>query len=362
MRSLMLVLGACLAALNFAGCSSTGSCGCGLMSDAPLSACGSGATGCAAEASTGDCGCGESACGGEACKGQRFGGRSGLGLGLMEAGPACRQASCNGGCNSCQSAGLRDRLQQRVRPACRQAACDGGCDTCEKAGLRDRLQGMRPNLIARVGSRSGACGQADCGGASTAMGDCGCGSDSAMTPAPALESSDCGCNSASTGIHASFGDDVTEGGCDGGCEGGCDGSEVEVQTVEFQDRGLLGKLGFGRNLGSRIRSTAGCGHAGCGLGGKLCQRCRSGMAGGMAGGMNLGSRARGCGMGGCGGPGGLCRGCLAGLGGGGRGAIPHRQPPMNPGAAGQSPTYAYPYYTTRAPRDFLDPNPPTIGY
>ena len=25
-------------------------------------------------------------------------------------------------------------------------------------------------------------------------------------------------------------------------------------------------------------------------------------------------------------------------------------------------SYAYPYYTNRSPRDFLDPNPPTIGY
>ena len=30
-------------------------------------------------------------------------------------------------------------------------------------------------------------------------------------------------------------------------------------------------------------------------------------------------------------------------------------PPM------QGPTVAYPYYTTRAPRDFLDPNPRSIG-
>lgn len=27
-----------------------------------------------------------------------------------------------------------------------------------------------------------------------------------------------------------------------------------------------------------------------------------------------------------------------------------------------APTYAYPYYTVRAPRDFLMPNPPSIGY
>jgi hypothetical protein len=27
-----------------------------------------------------------------------------------------------------------------------------------------------------------------------------------------------------------------------------------------------------------------------------------------------------------------------------------------------APTYAYPYYTTRGPRDFLMDNPPTIGW
>ena len=51
-------------------------------------------------------------------------------------------------------------------------------------------------------------------------------------------------------------------------------------------------------------------------------------------------------------------------------------PPLNPGwhaAQGQMPMQgmhsgpqtaatAYPYYTTRAPRDFLAPNPPKIGY
>jgi hypothetical protein len=35
---------------------------------------------------------------------------------------------------------------------------------------------------------------------------------------------------------------------------------------------------------------------------------------------------------------------------------------MGGGGAGMAPTYAYPYYTTRAPRDFLMDNPPTIGY
>ena len=33
---------------------------------------------------------------------------------------------------------------------------------------------------------------------------------------------------------------------------------------------------------------------------------------------------------------------------------------MNGGPPG--PTYAYPYYTVRGPRDFLIDNPPSIGY
>ena len=35
----------------------------------------------------------------------------------------------------------------------------------------------------------------------------------------------------------------------------------------------------------------------------------------------------------------------------------HNQQPAGPA----TPTVAYPYYTTRAPRDFLAPNPPSIG-
>jgi hypothetical protein len=34
--------------------------------------------------------------------------------------------------------------------------------------------------------------------------------------------------------------------------------------------------------------------------------------------------------------------------------------PPNPGP--QTATYGYPYYTSRAPRDFLMDNPPSIGY
>ena len=330
MRSLMLALGACLVAFNFAGCSSTGSCGCGVSCNAPLNdACGGGCdSGCSdysAQASTADCGCGQAACSG-GCNGPRFGGSSGLGLSLMEAGPACKRASCN-----------------------------GGCETCQRARLRDRLKNKRPSLLSRIGKRDCGCGQDDCGCDEAPALDCGCQS----APAPSVDSEGCGCGCETAAVETSFGDDVSDCGCGGGeCDGGCG----DVQTVGFQDRGLLGKLGFGRKLGSKIRSSVGCGNGGCGIGGKLCNRCRGGL-GSRVGGGGLGSRVGGgCGINGCGGAGGLCRGCLAGLG---RGSIPHRQPQGGPGgagAAGQVPTYAYPYYTTRAPRDFLDPNPPTIGY
>ena len=49
---------------------------------------------------------------------------------------------------------------------------------------------------------------------------------------------------------------------------------------------------------------------------------------------------------------------------GGIGEIPHTaNAPGMYGAQGGSaaPTYAYPYYTIRGPRDFLMANPPSIG-
>jgi hypothetical protein len=39
----------------------------------------------------------------------------------------------------------------------------------------------------------------------------------------------------------------------------------------------------------------------------------------------------------------------------------HEGPGPGPAAGPASPTYGYPYYTTRGPRDFLNPNPPSIG-
>jgi len=64
-----------------------------------------------------------------------------------------------------------------------------------------------------------------------------------------------------------------------------------------------------------------------------------------------------------------CRSCRVGLrscppdgGPASVGRLPHSYFDATQGPLGPpSPTYAYPYYTTRAPRDFLEDNPPTIG-
>jgi len=72
---------------------------------------------------------------------------------------------------------------------------------------------------------------------------------------------------------------------------------------------------------------------------------------------------------GCGGCSDCGGGGLAGGNGNGRpdfvsrvphGAVNQLNNPANGGPP--SATTAYPYYTVRAPRDFLSPNPPTIGY
>jgi hypothetical protein len=64
----------------------------------------------------------------------------------------------------------------------------------------------------------------------------------------------------------------------------------------------------------------------------------------------------GCESGACGG--GACAGGNCGLGGGM--AAMHQRPPEGP-AGPPVGTYAYPYYTLRGPRDFLQNNPPSIG-
>lgn len=90
----------------------------------------------------------------------------------------------------------------------------------------------------------------------------------------------------------------------------------------------------------------------------------------------VGKCGSGCGAGGCGPDG--CNVAGGPAGGGYCGADGHEMDPCHPrmrplkrhhgrhGAAGDygPPTaaIAYPYYTTRGPRDFFEANPPSIGY
>ncbi|HMP80620.1 MAG TPA: hypothetical protein PKD54_14290 [Pirellulaceae bacterium] len=96
------------------------------------------------------------------------------------------------------------------------------------------------------------------------------------------------------------------------------------------------------------------------------------LAGGLGGGFG-GRSGLGCGRFGCGRNGALCMGCRMR---GGRnhpygGEIPHTDPYAYAGwgqgggaegFGGGPVNYAYPYYTTRGPRDFLMNNPPSIGW
>ena len=101
--------------------------------------------------------------------------------------------------------------------------------------------------------------------------------------------------------------------------------------------GLLGSLGQGQMMaghaGHRQAASSSCPQCGIrGLLGGSCRRCGVNLLGG-----------RGAHM--------LGR---AGMG------TPYTQSFAGPHGP-MTPTVGYPYYTTRAPRDFLDSNPPSIG-
>ena len=121
-----------------------------------------------------------------------------------------------------------------------------------------------------------------------------------------------------------------------------------------------------RGLRDGHQAIRGCGDRGCGSDGKVCSRCqadhRIGQGHGHAARVAARVDAR--------------AGERAHAGIGGRfadkpfitgahpygGAIPHTNPAYGAPQSGIAPQYAYPYYTTRGPRDFLRDNPPSIGY
>ena len=125
-----------------------------------------------------------------------------------------------------------------------------------------------------------------------------------------------------------------------------------IQNAVAAGYNSIGTRGPCRGLGSMV-GCAGCGECGGGAIG-LNHSDSQGLTAGACG---------ACGTHGCGG------GCLQKLKAarGARsihpygGEIPHTAAAAGGGQGGAAPTYAYPYYTTRGPRDFLMMNPPSIG-
>ena len=229
--------------------------------------------------------------------------------------------------------------------------CPPGLDAPERKLLR--RFGDNTGMGLRVNAKGSACNQGRNNGLFSRMGGNG-------SVAPAASIGGCGCDGGDTFVSMSDG---------GGC--GCDSGDT---FVSMSDGGVIGGGlgaasggGCGCKLGGRL---GGCGLGNCKLGSKLRGAAGGCGLGAAAGGLGVAGAVGGCGLKGCGLGGKRCGGCLARLAGGRLGAhhphpyggaIPHTaQAPGN--GTGIAPSYAYPYYTTRGPRDFLMKNPPSIGY
>lgn len=257
----------------------------------------------------------------------------------------------NGLCGNQSAAGCND---------CSVLSGDCGCGA--PRGLEPSCNLMRKltdnrGMGLRVNQKGSACNQGRNNGLFARM-----GAGSSVAPAASM---DCGCDAAMPGI-------AGDCGCDSGTsivmsDAGCGCGDAACGTEEVG--GLLGKLGSGCKLGKC--KLGGCklgkcllgGGAGAGVGAGVATGLGSGIGGhGIIGGGRIGG---GCGLNGCGVGGALCGSCLSKLSGAHNhpygGVVPHTaQVPGN--GTGTAPAYAYPYYTTRGPRDFLMKNPPSIGY
>jgi len=316
--------------------------GCALQSGGAQSFCGN-APQAECMALSGDCGCGGP-------RGfdppentliRRLGDNRGMGLRLTDRGSACQQ----------RGNGLFARLTdgQNGGCGCSDGGCSsGGCSSGGGCGCSDGSCKLRDRRAARVADRKSGrgcgCGASGAAG-SVSTGDCGCGGEEIVS----VSMGDCGCGDEIVSVETlpSVGASI--------------GSNIE--PVVFQD-GFPAARGVGR-IGSR------CPFGNC----KFAHGLRGhgtaigGQAIGLGGhGIGLGHGVGGCGVPGCGVGNRFCSSCLENLtklatsnqhpyGG----QIPHTA--QGPGAGtGIAPSYAYPYYTTRGPRDFLQKKPPSIGY
>ncbi len=314
MRS-MFMLAALAAVISFSGCcgagGQAGGCkGVGLFGGAKAKATELKNRRASAD-SVGDCGCGASgACGADsvvtvstpyACD-DRCGAS-----GSMEM-PMSAPSSC--GCSSCDGGGAVE-----YAPAIESGS--SGCSDCDSASAREPR-----GILARSKKKRALGGKNGLGLSLKGKGKA-CAEPRSLGPAnDSMIISDYGVSTCDS--------------CDSCSEG------VEQTVAQMPNGFLFGGSCKGRRISSGIGSGArgaiggerlhGCGKRGCGAGGKVCSSCAK-----LAN----------------------ATGAIHPYGG----AIPHTNP-----AAGQqpqsgiAPQYAYPYYTTRGPRDFLQDNPPSIGY
>ncbi|MGE0758139.1 MAG: hypothetical protein AB7O38_14010 [Pirellulaceae bacterium] len=131
------------------------------------------------------------------------------------------------------------------------------------------------------------------------------------------------------------------------CRTGCGCSSVSSRGLLANHRGLQGGCSSCGQGGWGIASRGGC--SSCQSGGS----CQSGNCGTALGGCNTCGNSTG-------------RGLLQAHHDRKPDHIPHlphgyAKAQMNGAGAPPSAAFAYPYYTTRAPRDFLLNNPPSIG-
>lgn len=326
MRS-MFMLAALAAVIGFTGCCGTGgSCklGSGLGAGKGLLQAGNRASARAnsRNLSSDSCGCGS--CGSDSTVSVSTPYACDDGCG----GSAPMSAPSPCGCSSCDGGGA----VEYAAPVQYAPAQSGDCGACSSTSAG----GQRGLCINRAAKRKGIANNRGMGLGLKSKGKA-CEETRSLSP--------------STG--ASYATDmgvVTGDSCD-------ECSACVEQTVAQMPGGFL----FGGSSGERRISTGVVSDIRNARGG-----CRGGgcVAGKIA---NARAIAGGCGKRGCG-AGKLCGKCTkllqaAGLGHPYGGAVPHTNP-----AAGQqpqsgiAPQYAYPYYTTRGPRDFLRDNPPSIGY
>ncbi len=249
-------------------------------------------------------------------------------------------ATISTGCTmSCKFTGPCKTISQ----TCSVDQCGPNCTSC----TTKKCGGMFGRRMLR--NQNSSCG-GDCGG------ECGSTTCNAMQPMQ-MQPTQMQPTQQTTGCNDGCPDGLMGGCASGDC--GAGGGRGLLGGGLFQGRnrmrgmGLFSKSSCGGNCGG-----ASCGDDSCGCGNATPTPMATPAQGAM-----------GCGKFGCGQGGMLCSGCR-GLGRGGLagghpygGQVPHTPAPSygGMGGAAPTPTYSYPYYTTRGPRDFLNGNPPSIG-